>query len=149
MKRCFAWLIGAVAAIALPTSPAAAQGKTTQKPNIVIILADDLGYADVGVQGCKDVSTPNIDSIAKAGVRCTSGYVSGPYCSPTRAGLMTGRYQQRFGHEFNEGPAVNKDLFGLSMSETTIAQRMKSLGYVTAAIGKWHLGFASQFRPMN
>src|SRR6266404_4671893 len=73
------------------------------KPNIVVILADDLGYADIGVHGCKDIPTPNIDSLAKNGVRCTNGYVSGPYCSPTRAGLMTGRYQQRFGHEFNPG----------------------------------------------
>src|SRR5262249_23581190 len=66
----------------------------TRRPNVVLIVADDLGYADVGVYGCKDVPTPHIDSLAKHGVRCTSGYVSGPYCSPTRAGLMTGRYQQ-------------------------------------------------------
>ena len=77
------------------------------KPNIIIIVADDLGYADLGIHGCKDIHTPHIDSIAKNGVRCTSGYVSGPYCSPTRAGLLTGRYQQRFGHEFNPGPAGN------------------------------------------
>src|SRR5271170_7348220 len=82
---------------------AAAAGAAERKPNIVILLADDLGYADVGFHGCKDIPTPNIDSLAKNGVRCTSGYVSGPYCSPTRAGLMTGRYQTRFGHEFNPG----------------------------------------------
>ena len=75
-----------------------------RKPNILIILADDMGYADVGFQGCNDIPTPHIDSLAKNGVRCTNGYVSGPYCSPTRAGLLTGRYQQRFGHEFNPGP---------------------------------------------
>ena len=74
------------------------------KPNILVIVGDDMGYADIGVHGCKDIPTPHIDSLAKNGVRCTSGYVSGPYCSPTRAGLMTGRYQQRFGHEFNPGP---------------------------------------------
>src|SRR2546423_10564173 len=74
-----------------------------RRPNVVILLADDLGYADVGFQGCKDIPTPHIDSLARGGVRCASGYVSGPYCSPTRAGLLTGRYQQRFGHEFNPG----------------------------------------------
>ena len=67
-----------------------------RQPNIVILLADDLGYADVGFQGCRDIPTPNIDALATSGVRCTSGYVSGPYCSPTRAGLMTGRYQTAF-----------------------------------------------------
>src|SRR6476620_9292296 len=75
-----------------------------RRPNIVVLLADDLGYADVGFQGCQDIPTPNIDGLARGGVRCTNGYVSGPYCSPTRAGLLTGRYQQRFGHEFNPGP---------------------------------------------
>lgn len=68
-----------------------------------MIVADDLGYADLGIHGCQDIPTPNIDSLAGKGVRCTSGYVSCPVCSPTRAGLMTGRYQQRFGHEFNPG----------------------------------------------
>ncbi len=72
-----------------------------RQPNIVILLADDLGYADVGFHGCQDIPTPNIDALAKSGVRCTNGYVSGPICSPTRAGLLTGRYQQRYGHEFN------------------------------------------------
>jgi arylsulfatase A-like enzyme len=125
--------------MALPLSAA-------DKPNIIVILADDLGYADIGVQGGKDIPTPNIDSIAKSGVRCTNGYVSCPYCSPTRAGLMTGRYQERFGHEFNEG-AGSREKFGLPLSETTFAQRMKALGYTTAAVGKWHLGFLPQFRP--
>src|SRR5688572_22824151 len=70
-------------------------------PNVIVILADDLGYADVGFQGCKDIPTPNLDSLAQRSVRCTNGYVTHPFCSPTRAGLMTGRYQQRFGHENN------------------------------------------------
>ena len=92
-------LVLALCAAVLGGSPAVA----ATRPNILILLADDLGYADVGFQGCKDIPTPNIDSLAKNGVRCTNGYVSGPYCSPTRAGLLTGRYQQRFGHEFNPG----------------------------------------------
>ncbi len=87
-----------------------------RKPNILLIVGDDMGYGDIGVHGSKDIPTPNIDSLARNGVRCSSGYVSGPYCSPTRAALMSGRYQQRFGHEFNPGPAdqVQKD-FGLPL----------------------------------
>src|SRR6266705_6399043 len=75
------------------------------KLNILFIVGDDMGYADVGFQGCQDIPTPHLDALAKASMRCTNGYVSGPYCSPTRAGLMTGRYQTRFGHEFNPGGA--------------------------------------------
>jgi arylsulfatase A-like enzyme len=75
--------------------------RATARPNIVVTVADDLGYADLGIQGCQDIPTPNI--AGQEWCRCTSGYVSCPVCSPTRAGLMTGRYQQRFGHEFNPG----------------------------------------------
>src|SRR5919198_959380 len=92
-----------LAVVGFACAPASAEASQTRKPNILILLADDLGYADVGFHGCKDVPTPHIDSLAKNGVRFTSGYVSGPYCSPTRAGLMTGRYQTHFGHEWNEG----------------------------------------------
>src|SRR5436309_2259947 len=88
---------------ALTKNLSAADPKTA-KPNIIILLADDQGYADVGFHGCKDIPTPRIDSLARNGVRFTNGYVSGPYCSPSRAGLLTGRYQQRFGHEFNPAP---------------------------------------------
>ena len=130
--------------ISVCLAPVSAQER---KPNIIVILADDTGYADLGCHGGKDVPTPNIDSIAKNGVRCTNGYVSCPYCSPTRAGLLTGRYQQRFGHEFNEGQG--KMTFGLPLTETTFAQRMKDLGYVTAAVGKWHLGNQPEYRPMK
>src|SRR3712207_3057439 len=76
-------------------------GEKARKPNILLIVVDDLGYADIGVQGGKAVPTPHIDKLAASGVRCTSGYVTAPYCSPSRAGLLTGRYQNRFGHEFN------------------------------------------------
>jgi arylsulfatase A-like enzyme len=118
------------------------------KPNILIIVGDDMGYGDIGIHGCKDIPTPHIDSLAKNGVRCTSGYVSGPYCSPTRAGLMTGRYQNRFGHEFNPGPDPNAE-FGLPLTETTIAQRLKDAGYATGMVGKWHLGNERKFNPMS
>src|SRR5688500_19711580 len=86
----------AVSPFVTPTATAAAD-----RPNIIVIVADDLGYGDIGVHGCTDVPTPNIDSLAKSGVRCTQAYNSAPQCSPTRAGLLTGRYQQRFGHEHN------------------------------------------------
>ncbi len=114
------------------------------KPNILILLADDLGYADVGFHGCKDIPTPNLDRLAKSGVTCTNGYVSGPYCSPTRAGLLTGRYQTRFGHEFNPGNGPNH---GLPLSEPTMADYLGHVGYATGLVGKWHLGEASPMRP--
>lgn len=124
---------------------AALSAAETKKPNILVILSDDVGYAEYGFQGSKDIPTPNIDSIAKHGVRFTQGYVSGPYCSPTRAGLLTGRYQTRFGHEFNSVANTS----GLSLNETTIADRLKKAGYDTIAIGKWHLGNKPEYRPMQ
>lgn len=115
-------------------------------PNIVLLVADDMGYADIGVHGSKDIPTPNIDGLARDGVRFTDAYVTGPYCSPTRAGLLTGRYPQRFGHEFNLG-ALSQ--FGLPLSETTLADRLRAAGYRTAVFGKWHLGGGEKFHPMS
>lgn len=116
-----------------------------KRPNVLIILTDDTGWAEYGFQGNKQIPTPNIDSIASSGVRFTQGYVSGPYCSPTRAGLMTGRYQTRFGHEFNSTAQVS----GLKLDEKTIAEYLKQEGYSTCAIGKWHLGSKEEYRPYN
>jgi arylsulfatase A-like enzyme len=114
------------------------------KPNILLIVGDDMGYADVGFHGCKDIPTPNLDALAAAGVRFTNGYVSGPYCSPTRAGLMTGRYQTRFGHEFNPSGS-----HGLPSTEKTIADRLKAAGYATGIVGKWHLGSQPAMHPQK
>ena len=123
-----------------------AVGAGQKKPNVIVFLSDDVGYGEYGFQGNMEIPTPHIDSIAKNGIRFTAGYVSGPYCSPTRAGLQTGRYQTRFGHEWNEGPAtMGGRQFGLPVEKKTIADRMRALGYVTCAIGKWHLGRGPQF----
>ena len=125
-------------------------GAQSRPANVVVIVADDMGYADLGVYGSKDIPTPNIDSLARSGIRFTDAYVTGPFCSPTRAGLMTGKYPQRFGHEFNIGAAVpaHRDV-GLPLGEVTIADRLKAAGYRTALIGKWHLGAAPQYRPLQ
>jgi len=141
-------LLGAGAlALAVPSMPLLS-AEPEGKPNIVLILADDLGYGELGVQGGRDIPTPHINSIAQAGVRFTQGYVSCPVCAPTRAGLMTGRYQQRFGLETNPGPeASSPPDYGLPLDQVTIAERLKSLGYATGMVGKWHLGYRQQFSP--
>ena len=117
---------------------------TAAQPNIVIFYADDLGWGELGCQGfAKDIPTPHIDSLAKNGLRFTNGYVAATYCSPSRAGLMTGRYPTRFGHEFN----TVANTVGLRSDQTTIATRLKTLGYATIAVGKWHLGNQPENRP--
>jgi len=144
-----------VAAMILPgCSPMELAGKKAGKgkqPNIIVIISDDMGYADIGCHGCKDIKTPNIDSIAQNGIRFTNGYVSCPVCSPTRAGLATGRYQQRFGHEYNTGPPPGglRKHVGLPLTEITIADVLKSAGYVTGTVGKWHLGLSPHFHPFK
>ncbi len=117
------------------------------RPNILLIVADDLGYNDVGFQGARDIPTPHLDRLAASGLRCTDGYVSYPVCSPSRAGLLTGRYQQRFGYEFNPKWDATAVTHGLPLSESTIADSLRSAGYTTGAIGKWHLGAHPQFHP--
>ncbi|MBM3290175.1 MAG: sulfatase [Candidatus Hydrogenedentes bacterium] len=140
---------GAAAGVAL--GGCATTGRVSRrKPNVVLIVADDLGYGELSVQGSKDIPTPHIDSIAANGVRFTDGYVTCPVCSPTRAGLLTGRYQQRFGHEFNPGPMGSESrAFGLPLTETTLAQRLKHLGYATGMFGKWHLGTRDGYYPTD
>lgn len=122
----------------------------SRRPNIVILLADDLGYGELGCQGNREIPTPFIDSIAKEGTRFTDGYVSAPYCSASRAGLMTGRLQTRFGYEFNPIGAQNDDPdAGLPGSERTLARHLHEAGYTTALIGKWHLGGTAKYNPLR
>lgn len=136
-RRITAALLLAAACLAAPAASFAAQ------PNLVIFYADDLGWGELGCQGNPQIPTPNIDAIARNGVRFTNGYVAATYCSPSRAGLMTGRYPTRFGHEFNS--VANRT--GLRLDQVTLAERLRSLGYATACVGKWHLGGGLEYRP--
>lgn len=122
--------------LSLLTAGLAAVASGAGQPNILLILADDLGYHDVGFQGSERIRTPHLDQLAGMGMRFTDGHVSASVCSPSRAGMMTGRYQQRFGHEANCPPRPH----GMDVNERTLGQALKALGYRTALFGKWHLG---------
>lgn len=129
---------------AKPTVPKA----TGAKPNIIVIVTDDAGYSDFTIGGSGLIRTPHIDSISSAGVQFTNGYVSASVCSPSRAGLLTGRYQQRFGHESNI-PAKFSETNGLPTTETLLPEVLRGVGYRTIALGKWHLGYADKFHPCS
>jgi arylsulfatase A-like enzyme len=135
----------------LAASLNAQQPRQSRKPNLVVILADDLGYGDIACYGGLDVATPHIDSLGRDGTRFTDGYVSCAVCSPSRAAILTGRYQQRFGHEFNpwsekwEAQAG----FGLPTGEKILPQYLKPLGYRSGAVGKWHLGYRTGYHPLD
>lgn len=119
-----------------------------KQPNIIIFLADDLGYGELGCQGNPEIPTPHIDSIAASGVRFTQGYAAGPNCSPSRAGLLTGKIPTRFGYEFNPIGARNEEWhIGLPPQQLTIAEMLHDVGYTTALIGKWHQGGAAPYHP--
>jgi arylsulfatase A len=121
--------------------------KPSRKPNFVLVMIDDLGYGDLGCYGAKDIRTPHIDRMAKEGLKLTDFYVAAPLCTPSRAALMTGCYPARVG--LAKGVLRPDSLRGLDKSETTIAELLKTVGYATACIGKWHLGFLPRFRPTN
>lgn len=126
------------------------------KPNIVVLFSDDAGYADFGFQGSELIPTPNLDKLAKDGIIFTQGYVSASVCGPSRAGLLTGKYQQRFGFEENNVPgymsevsAQKRDDMGIPLDEKVMGDYMKELGYATAYFGKWHVGGADRFHPLK
>jgi arylsulfatase A-like enzyme len=140
----------AVSALALSV-PKITLGAEDKRPNLIIIVADDLGYCDTNLYGCDRHLTPNLKALAASGVLFTDGHVTAAVCSPSRAGLITGRYQQRFGHEFNTGP-MRRDLtqgLGLPITEVTLADTLKKAGYATGMVGKSHLGMQPQFFPLK
>lgn len=148
LHRITALILAAVAVEVAICSRNTAYGSTpANRPNIVVILADDLGYADLRFQGCRDIPTPHLDALAQRGLRCTNGYVSHPFCSPTRAGMLTGRYQQHFGHENNPEWLPEDKVAGLPLGEFTLPMALRTVGYTTGCVGKWHLGAHPQFHP--
>jgi len=118
------------------------------KPNIIIILADDYGYGDVGCYGSKRFKTPNIDALAAGGMRFTDFHSNGAVCSPTRAAFLTGRYQQRTGITGVVTAAGHRHT-GLDLQEQTIAEVVKPAGYRSALFGKWHVGYAPAYNPVR
>lgn len=131
---------------------AAQENTLMQRPNFILIVADDLGYGDLGFTGSTQIKTPNIDRLAANGAVFSQGYVSAPVCSPSRAGILTGRNQVSFGHDNNIGgsqPGFDEAFLGLPLSEKTIADRLHPLGYVNGLVGKWHLGDQPHFHPLK
>lgn len=140
------FLLSFAVTVALPL--AQAQVPNAQRPNVVLVITDDVGYGDFGSYGAPDIKTPNIDGLARDGIRLTDFYANGATCSPTRTGLISGRYQQRFGLEAPLGAQGAKDWErGLPSSGRSLPQLLKNNGYATALIGKWHLGWRTEFSP--
>ncbi|MDX6765318.1 MAG: sulfatase-like hydrolase/transferase [Candidatus Methylacidiphilales bacterium] len=127
-------------------SLSAAEGRA---PNLIVIMTDDQGYADAGFNGCKDIPTPHMDRLAAGGAVCTSAYVTGTVCAPSRAGFITGRYPQRFGFERNVAWQPGNPATGIAIEETTIAAALRPYGYKSGLVGKWHLGSHDNFHPLN
>ncbi|MVM29334.1 sulfatase-like hydrolase/transferase [Spirosoma sp. HMF4905] len=130
--------------------PTVTRQQDPNRPNIVVILADDLGYGDISANGKNFVQTPNIDALAKSGALCTNGYANAPFCSPSRAAILTGRYQHRFGFEFLYPATAKRDsVAGLPFEEITLAEQLKKQGYATAMFGKWHIGNRKNNTPTD
>jgi arylsulfatase A-like enzyme len=151
VRRAAALTLAAAAVLLIAARPVAQErtqtSRGTGRPNIVLIVSDDLGYSDIGAYGAKDIRTPHLDRLAKQGVRFTAAYSNGPVCTPTRAALMTGRYQQRVGLEQVLSLAADDLKRGLPANGHTLPALLKANGYATALYGKWHLGFSPEFQP--
>jgi arylsulfatase A-like enzyme len=132
-------------ALLAPVTAFAADAKRAKRPNVVLILTDDMGYADLACYGSKDIRTPHCDRLAREGTRLTDFYSNAPVCTPTRAALMTGRWQQRVGLEWAIYPGQKEP--GLPTSETTLPRMLRDAGYRTAMFGKWHLGYRKEYAP--
>lgn len=149
----FTFIITALLISASACNQKKAANTEQQKPNVIIILSDDAGYADYGAYGGTQIPTPNVDSLIASGVKFTNAYVSASVCAPSRAGLLTGRYQQRFGFENNMSgePAegFTREDMGMDPKENTFGDEMRANGYRTMAIGKWHLGDQAKHFPLN
>ncbi len=151
----FTSLLAATAVFAVPVgaqnAPATAQTAaplTAKRPNVILIVSDDQGYADAGFQGSKEIPTPSLDALAQSGVICTQGYVTFPVCSPSRAAFLAGRHGARFGYDANpDGNYKVRSMAGLPLTEQTMGDAMKAVGYKTGLIGKWHLGSETYFHP--
>ncbi|MEM6885461.1 MAG: sulfatase-like hydrolase/transferase, partial [Verrucomicrobiota bacterium] len=124
-------------------------GYSDSRPNIIAIMVDDMGYADMAVNGSPDIKTPQLDRFAESGVNFTSGYVTHSFCGPSRAGFFAGRYQQRFGHTMNPALDAYNQHLGLDPKEKTFVKRLQEAGYHTGGIGKWHLGASTKHYPLN
>ena len=127
----------------------AANKVSADRPNIIVIMADDMGYADAGFTGATDIRTPNLDRLAASGVVFTQGYANHPFCAPSRAALLSGQYQHRFGFETNPAYDPANPVMGIDPGEKLFPQRLQEIGYTTGCIGKWHLGAAEPFHPNN
>jgi arylsulfatase A-like enzyme len=125
-----------------------AKAQPLRKPNVIFILSDDMGYADIGSYGVKDIRTPHLDRLAREGVRLPQCYSNGPVCTPTRAAFVTGRYQQRINKAMEWAVLPDQRNDTLPLGETTIARMLKDDGYATALIGKWHLGYPLSHGPL-
>src|SRR5215203_2086664 len=145
LLRAFGFIVAALVISAPSTGARQAPSPAAARPNVVLVMSDDMGYGDLSSYGASDIKTPNIDGIGKAGARLTDFYSNGVLCSPTRAGLISGRWQQRYFIETALGGSGSR---GLKVTGNSLPRTLKNHGYATGLIGKWHLGGTPEVSPM-